>query len=106
MMLPTHDGTRTFLNFDIWTEIIRNFRWGWLDDQPTRKSKRATLRTISLLSRQLAPLSQSELWRTVYDVKDVARFIVEAEGSNVVSNTSVKVSHRILPRIIPRPLYQ
>ncbi|XP_006460614.1 hypothetical protein AGABI2DRAFT_117553 [Agaricus bisporus var. bisporus H97] len=89
-MLPTHDGTRTFLNFDIWTEIIRNFRWGWLDDQSTRKSKRATLRTISLLSRQLAPLSQSELWRTVSDVKDVARFIVEAEGSNVVSNTSVK----------------
>lgn len=96
-MLPIYDGARNFLNLDIWSEIIKEFRWSFGDDQSTRQTKRATLRTISLVSRQLAPLSQSELCRTVSSVKHVTRLIVNAEGSNVVDDMPVKVSHRMLP---------
>ncbi|XP_006460622.1 hypothetical protein AGABI2DRAFT_117561 [Agaricus bisporus var. bisporus H97] len=89
-MLPIYDGARNFLNLDIWSEIIKEFRWSFGDDQSTRQTKRATLRTISLVSRQLAPLSQSELCRTVSSVKHVTRLIVNAEGSNVVDDMPVK----------------
>jgi hypothetical protein len=91
-MLPMDKGSRSLLNLDVWMEITRQFRLHFLDDDSTWKAKRTALRTLSLVSRQLDSLSQSEMWRTVSSAKHIARYIINVEGSNVVDDMPAKAS--------------
>jgi len=80
------------LSLDVWIEVIRHFRLNIADEVVTQRTKNAVLGTLSLVSRQLYPLAQSEMWRTVSSAKHIARYIVSAEGSNIVNTMHGKAS--------------
>lgn len=86
----------TFLNRDIWLEIIRTYRFDQSDNESTRKTKKAALQSLALVSSHLTVPAQSELWRTVRSIRHVVKYITDVEASNVVDTLFPRVRDSIL----------
>lgn len=78
--MVSHSSPAT-LNNDVWLEILKLFRLDPADSiANTRRGKRETLLSLVLTSRQLKDLALPELWRTIWSVKHVFKYLEWALG--------------------------